>query len=202
MKNFIIFLVSIALFSCQSNKETPESGINTTGTSVNSNTHLQEPAPIDTPGIAGIIEIPEILTLAIKDSAVKEEIGFKMGKNYSVIEAEMNELGLSNNQMPPGALYYNNNANNFVFECVIPINKMPAKQPRQSKVVILEATRAVVYNYYGTYDKMSAAYNELKKYLTDHHLEQSGVAREFYLSDPTVEKDPAKWLSKIYIPVK
>lgn len=193
MKKIVFSLFILLIVSCN-NKEKP---LEVTQTTVPATEPL-----IDKPGIIGVINLPEILTLAIKDSANKDEIGFKMGKNYGILEAEMNELGLTNNEMPPGAIYYNNDINKFVFECLIPINMMPKIQPKHSSIVILEATRAVVYNYYGPYDKMFDAYDELKKYLEDNKMEQISAAREFYLSDPTTEKDPSKWLSKIYIPVK
>lgn len=200
----ILFALAITgvLTSCKNDAN--EKNVLSNDTTTVANTITTPPAQVveETPGIIGVFDIPEILTLAILDSAKQEDIGFKIGKAYSAIEADINNLGLSTEGLPPGAIYYNNNPENFVFECVVPINKTPKEQPKNSTIVILEATRAVVYNYYGPYDKMFNAYAELKTYLEKNKLEQSGAAREFYISDATVEKDPNKWLSKIYIPVK
>lgn len=202
-KIFLFATLSLALVSCKNSSEKEETKTaDSIQVPVQQNQAVADLKSIETPGIIGIIEIPEILTLAIKDSASQADAGFKMGKAYGAIEADMIALNVSNNEMPPGALFYNNDPKNLVFECVVPITEMPKKQPKNSTIVVLEATRAVVYNYYGPYDKMFDAYAEIKKYLEQNKLEQSGVAREFYLSDATVEKDPAKWLSKIYIPVK
>src|SRR5688572_22400663 len=83
-------------------------------------------------GIVGVIEVPEILTLAVKDSATIEEAPFKVGKAYSIIESDIKELKLEYKNEPPGALYYTNDPKKLVFECVIPINKMPATTPKHS----------------------------------------------------------------------
>lgn len=202
-KLFLIATISLVFTSCRTSSEKEETkATETNQVPLQQNQAVADLKSIETPGVLGIIEVPEILTLAIKDSASQADAGFKMGKAYGAIEADMIALNISNNEMPPGALFYNNDPKNLVFECVVPINEMPKKQPKNSTIVVLEATRAVVYNYYGPYDKMFDAYAELKTYLEKNKLEQSGVAREFYLSDATVEKDPSKWLSKIYIPVK
>ncbi len=201
-KYFLISLSALAIYACGNKTETAAVETKTTNDSVMA-TPVEKPLKsIEPEGVLGVIEVPEILTLAVTDSAKQEDIGFLMGKAYNLIESDMRELGLHTNDMPAGALYYNNDPKNFIFECVVPIDKMPAKQPKHSNIVVLEATKAVVYNYYGPYDKMFNAYGILQTYLKDNKLEQSGVSREFYLSDPTVEKDPNNWLSKIYIPVK
>lgn len=199
MKKTILIGLTLVLFSACGNKtETSnETSTNSLPTSTATPVVANDPE-----GIIGIIDVPEVLTLAYKDSAAQEDIGFKMGKGYGAIEEDMQKLNLDSEGLPAGAIYYSNDPKNFVFECIVPINKIPASQPKNSTVVVLEATRAVVYNYYGPYNNMMGAYEKLKQYLAENKLEQTGPAREFYLSDPTTEKDPAKWLSKIYIPVK
>lgn len=202
MKKLIFALAIASVFTACNNNADEKKEITKDSIGVANAVPSLKQNPDETPGIIGVFDIPEILTLAILDSAKQEDIGFKIGKAYSAIEADINTLGLSAEGLPPGAIYYNNNPENFVFECIVPINRTPKEQPKNSTIVVLEATRAVVYNYYGPYDKMFNAYAELKTYLEKNKLEQSGAAREFYISDATVEKDPNKWLSKIYIPVK
>lgn len=200
MKNYLLICASFLILCACGNKNEPRTKIITEVTApdtITKNTKSHEPE-----GILGIIEIPEILTLSVKDSSKQTDVGFAMGQAYNSIESDMQELDLNSNEMPIGALYYNNDPENFVFECVIPINKLPVKQPKHSIILVLEATRALVYNYYGPYNKMSDAYTLLYKYIKDNKLIQTGLAREFYLSDPATEKDPQNWLSKIYIPVK
>ena len=152
-------------------------------------------------GIGGIIEIPEMLTLAIKDSGTTEQIPAKMGMAYNNIQEDIQNLNLEM-QGAPGTLFYTNDPKNFVFECVMLIKSMPTKKPKYSQIVILEATRAVIYNYYGPYDKMYLAYEKLKPYMTENKLFQTGPSREFYITNAELQPDSAKWLSRIFIPVK
>jgi len=155
----------------------------------------------DAVGIVGIQDVPEQLCLVVKDSAVLEEIPLKMGKAYATIEEDAKALNVEMSGSP-GVLFYNNDPKNFVFECVIPISRMPASKPKKSNIVVLEATKALVCNYYGSYDKIYQAYESLKQYISKEKLTQIAPAREFYITDPQTEPDSSKWLSKIYVPVK
>jgi effector-binding domain-containing protein len=198
-KIFIGAIVGLILSGCSHSGE----GKTETSDTLNSDSIIASlPNFSDTMrGIRGVIDVPEIITLAIKDSCTIEEAPFKVGHAFSAIETDIAELKLESlNQ--PGTLYYTNDPQHLVFECVISLKKMPDTQPKHSTIVILEATRAVLYNYYGPYDKLYTVYDKLNAYMQENKLEQASPAREFYLSDADQEKDPNKWLSKIYIPVK
>jgi len=57
-----------------------------------------------------------------------------------------------------GVINYNDNPSNLKFECLMLLEKMPGKQPKHSKVVVLEKTKMVICNYYGPYEKLGEAY--------------------------------------------
>jgi effector-binding domain-containing protein len=193
---FIAALVGLLFTACN------RSGEETKDNTVRDSVVIRLPNRADTMrGIRGVIDVPELITLAIKDSGTIEEAPFKVGRAFSAIEADIAALKLESLDQP-GTLYYTNDPQHLVFECVVPLKKMPEAKPKNSTIVILEATRAVLYNYYGPYDKLYTAYDKINVYMQENKLEQTSPAREFYLSDVTQEKDPNKWLSKIYIPVK
>ena len=192
---FPVITTSILFLSCSSGSEIKqETKLDSSAIKARIDSTLIE-------GIRGIIEIPEILTLAIKDSGATADIPVKMGQAYTAIEEDMTALGLEM-RGSPGTLFYTNDPKNFVFECVIPINKMPEQKPKNSQIVILESTRAIVYNYYGPYGDMYKAYEKLKPYINDNKLLQTGPSREFYITNVEFESDTSKWLSRIFIPVK
>ena len=196
MYRYIIAALGLIFTSCNGNDEKKEAAI------AHDPIVVKLPNRADTMrGIRGVIDVPEIITLAIKDSCTIEEAPFKVAHAFSAIEADIADLKLESLEQP-GTLYYTNDPQHLVFECVMPIKKMPDTKPKNSTIIILEATRAVLYNYYGPYDQLYTVYDKLNAYLQEKKLEQSAPAREFYLSDVTQEKDPGKWLSKIYIPVK
>ncbi len=151
-------------------------------------------------GVVGIFDIPEMLTICKLDSAPMKDVSFKVAKAYSVLEEEMNAIKAEIDGMP-GMLTYNNDTTNFIFECVLPIKVMPKLQPKTTKIVVLEACPMLIYNFYGPYKQLFTAYNKIRKYIADNKLVQSGPMREFYLSDPTLEGNPAKWQTRIMVPV-
>ncbi|MEO6304364.1 MAG: GyrI-like domain-containing protein [Bacteroidia bacterium] len=151
-------------------------------------------------GIIGIFDVPEIITICKLDSAPLKDVSFKVAKDYGVLEEEMNAIGAEMGGMP-GMLTYSNDTSNFIFECVLPLKAMPKFQPKTCKIVVLEATPMLMYNFYGPYQHLFAAYSKIKMYMTENKLVQSGPMREFYLSDPTLVKDPAKWQTRVMVPV-
>ena len=155
----------------------------------------------DKQGVVGIFNVPEMLTISKIDSAPMKDISFKMAKSYSVLQEQLTALDVKIDGSY-GCIYYNNDANNFVFECIVPINKMPKKEPKNCKIVVLEADKMLIYNFYGPYQNLFASYDLIRKHLTKNKLEQVGPMREFYITDPTLEKDPLKWLTRIMVPIK
>lgn len=153
------------------------------------------------PGIIGILNVPEMLTISKIDSAPTQDVSFKVAKAYSVLEEEMNAVGATLDGMP-GMITYNNDTTNFKFECILPIKEMPKKEPKFCNIVVLEASPMLIYNYFGPYQQLYTAYNKIRDYNKANGLEQSGPMREFYLTDPTIEKNPGKWQTRIMVPVK
>lgn len=151
-------------------------------------------------GVIGVFDIPEMLVLSVMDSAAKKDLSTNMVNNYALLEKEMNEVGADMNG-PIGIISYNNNPSNFVFESVLCIKQVPKKQPQKSKIVILEASKMLVYNFYGPYQNLFAAYDKMERHCKKNDLLQSGPIREFYITDPAVEKNPEKWLTRIFLPV-
>lgn len=154
----------------------------------------------DAVGAVGVYDVPEMLVLSLIDSADNKDLSSRMVKNYTILEEDLNEVGAEMNG-PTGMLSYNNEVHNFKFESIIFIKRIPAKQPKHTKIVVLEASRMLVYNFYGSYQNLFAAYDKIKRYCDKNDLLQSGPIRELYLTDPGKEKDEQKWLTRIMLPV-
>lgn len=196
----LFFIVAIAFSCSDSDNEKALQQLNADSVLKANQKNIDRAVLDSKPGVVGVIDVPEMLTISKIDSAPMRDVSFKVAKNYSVLEEEMNAVGAILDGMP-GMITYNNDTTNFIFECVLPIKEMPKKEPKRCKIVVLEASNMLIYNYYGPYQKLYTAYNKIRDHIKENALEQSGPMREFYLSDPTLEKDPAKWQTRIMVPV-
>lgn len=66
---------------------------------------------------------------------------------------------------------------------------------------ILPAGKRIATTYYGNYEEMMPAYQDLENYLKENKLTRELYIEE-YFSDPEKEKDPAKRRTDIYFAVK
>lgn len=155
----------------------------------------------DKPGNIGIFEVPEMLTLCKLDSAPYRDINFVMAKNFGVLQAEAKNLKAKISGSA-GYIAYTNDTANFVFECVLPIAEIPKTQSKKCKVVVLEASNMLIYNYYGNYNLLYRAYANIREYINKNKIKQSGPMREFYITDAGNEPNPEKWLTRIMVPVE
>ena len=151
-------------------------------------------------GVAGVLDVPEMLVLSIMDSAETKNVSSALIKNYALLEEEMTAIGAEMNG-PIGMITYNNSPENFVFESTLFIKYIPSIQPKRCKIVVLESSKMLVYNFYGSYRNLFGAYDKIKRYCEKNDLLQSGPMREFYITDPEKEKDETKWLTRIMLPV-
>lgn len=154
----------------------------------------------DARGIVGVFEVPEMLALVVMDSARQADVAFKRARAFANIEEDVAYTGATT-EGSPGSIYYNNDPQNFKFECLMLIRSIPEKSPQHSKVVVLEASPMLVYNHRGPYSRLSASYDEIRQYCDSMNLEQSGPMREFYLVSPVQSPDSSRWLTRIMLPV-
>lgn len=151
-------------------------------------------------GLLGLFDVPEMLVLSIMDSAHQNNVAAQMGRDYDRLQEDILLTGAEVNG-PGGTINYNNRPDNFKFETIACIKRIPGKQPKYAKIVILESGPMLIFNFYGSYQNLFAAYDKLKRYCKENKLVACGPMREFYLTDPQLEKDQNKWLTRIMLPV-
>jgi effector-binding domain-containing protein len=114
----------------------------------------------------------------------------------------------SNNKMEvdgyPSAFYYKYDGEKGTTDLAIaiPVKKhINVSSPYEA--YILNPIKAISIDYYGDYDKMEPAYNNMYAYIASKNLKQAGPSIEEYRGDPmTVNGDMSKCLTRISIPVK
>ncbi len=155
----------------------------------------------DAKGMLGIFFVPEMLTVTKMDSCNMYHVTEKMTKGYETVNKDIAFIKAKINGAP-GAIYYNNDTANFIFECVVPIEQMPKIQPKNSRLVVLEEGNMLVYNYYGDPNGLFNAYSEISEYCKKNKLEHIGPMREFYITDGSTQPDKKQWLTRLMLPVK
>ena len=76
--------------------------------------------------------------------------------------------------------------------------KDASKASGEFSAVTLGKSKALLVDFYGPYDKTGLAHDALKKYAADKGLKIKYPVIEEYVTDPGVEKDPNKVLTKVY----
>ncbi len=77
---------------------------------------------------------------------------------------------------------------------------IPLKEPMTVPGAISQTLpdgKAVQVDYYGDYAKTETAHLAIEEYMDDHGLLVNYPIVQEYVTDPTTEKDPSKWLTKI-----
>lgn len=76
--------------------------------------------------------------------------------------------------------------------------KDASKASGEYSAVTLGKSKALLVDFYGPYDKTGLAHDAIKKYAADKGLKVKYPVIEEYVTDPGVEKDPNKVLTKVY----
>ncbi|MBK7426588.1 MAG: SRPBCC family protein [Saprospiraceae bacterium] len=62
--------------------------------------------------------------------------------------------------------------------------------------------KALMVDYYGPYEASEKAHMAISTYMEKNKIELNVHVIEEYITDPETEKDPAKWLTKVYYMIK
>jgi effector-binding domain-containing protein/uncharacterized membrane protein len=124
----------------------------------------------------------------------------QMGKMYTELYGALGKSKIE----PAGkafSLYPSYSEESMEMICAVPVAEN-AKIPAKYKVQKTEGGKAVKAIHNGAYDNLEATHEQLNKYIEFKNLEIVGAPWEVYVVDPMAEKDPSKWITEIYYPVK
>jgi effector-binding domain-containing protein len=179
---------------------TPEKIIYKIDTSKAEHKVAQKPPIIN---ITDTIAVKQIV-LYMKDSArSSERIGLKLDNIYNKVLAD---LVKKNNLTKTGArmAWFKNSSAPFFFEAGIPVNKKPAKLPKNVLVKNIGGDSAVVAHFYGPYELTYEGYGALREWLKDNKKRASGAPYEIYIGEPIDSKgkptDPYRVQTDIVFP--
>jgi AraC family transcriptional regulator len=102
---------------------------------------------------------------------------------------------------PPLSRYHGFTATEIDIEACIPVKK-PIEGEGRVRGSTLPAGRAATTWHIGPYHELPKSYKVLETYMKKEGLEARSPFWEVYWTDPGIERDPAKWRTQIYWPVK
>jgi effector-binding domain-containing protein len=138
--------------------------------------------------------------LAVRDTASIATIGMKLGQAYGMImesakKQKLNVIG------SPFAIYYTESTTNWEMDVALPVNK-PGKEDGLVKPGEMKAGNVVVAHYMGAYEGTPAGHEAAYQFIKANNQKIMGPPWEVYITDPTMEKDTAKWKTDIIYPVE
>ena len=99
---------------------------------------------------------------------------------------------------PSGLFYVWDEANQQAdMAAAIPVAQGTSFEDTTIRIVDIPGSKAIYVDYYGPYDKFAPAYASLDQYLVQNSLKKKLPTIEQYITDPKVEKDNSKWLTRI-----
>lgn len=143
------------------------------------------------------LNFPATSFAAIRQAVKFSDIGSFYSKHLPVLYDETNRLQITSGT--PSGLYYSWDKKNQQTDMAtaLPVAAGTNFNNTIINVINIPASKAVVVNYYGSYDHINDAYNSLDKYFKEKNLKQKMPVIEQYFSGPQTEKDTLKWLTKI-----
>ena len=117
-------------------------------------------------------------------------------QNLGVLFQNVQDSGLQMDGMPSG-LFYTNKMDSKTIDMAAAIPVTEEVHILGAELQHIETRMAIVVDYYGDYSKTIKAHNAIKAYMDDYAYEADTPIIEEYVTDPGIEKDPNKWLTKI-----
>lgn len=138
-------------------------------------------------------------TLAIRTRTAVQDLPQVLGETYHAIEEYLAELG-EQPAGPPFTAYHNMDMQDLDVEIGFPV---PRELPGRGDIQAghLPEGKVATHLYIGPYSDMEPAYDALSQWIQENGYEPTGVAYEFYLSDPA-ETPPEEHQTQIVYPLK
>jgi effector-binding domain-containing protein len=146
-----------------------------------------------------IRDVPRQPTAAIRLDCPPEGIGEAMAQAFPRIYEAVTKAG-GGPAGAPLARYFSFGGPTIEFECAIPVAApfAPEGDVQPSEVGGGEAAFTL---HVGPYDTISQTWEALGEWVEGQGREPAGPGWEYYLTDPSEEPDPAKWVTEVYMPV-
>lgn len=144
-----------------------------------------------------VIDLPSRHFIALEETVPFDQIAASYARNFSKIAAALSANKIEVAGQPCG-MFYKWDEENQKIDMAHAIPVASATELNGFTSITLPAGKVLLIDYYGEYDKSISAHEAIDKYLADRGAKNVPPVIEQYITDPSEEPDPAKWLTKIY----
>jgi len=145
-----------------------------------------------------LVELSPQATAVVRTRTTIDEISTFFDKAFHAIMAQLTAEGIQP-VGPPFGYYPAQPAGTFELAAGFPVAS-PITGNDEVEPDELPGGRAVVAIHLGPYETMEATYTDLIATLGADGVELAGNMWEVYLTDPSAEKDPSHWKTRIVWP--
>jgi effector-binding domain-containing protein len=147
------------------------------------------------------VELPIRHFIAIKETIPLDKVSEHYQVNLPKVYDAVNKAGFEMAGMPCGLFYtWDEEKGETIVAQSIPLKSAATLEGYTS--IELPHTRALLIEYYGDYDGTGNAHEAMEAYIIANGIDADVPAIEEYVTDPTTEPDPNKWLTRVYYPLK
>jgi effector-binding domain-containing protein len=139
-------------------------------------------------------------TAVIPTETTSDAVGPALGQAFAEVLATLGRAGVAP-VGPPFARYFEYSPARVTLEAGFPV---AAPVSRDGRVMPgeLPAGRIAQAMHAGGYDTVAETYGRLESWIRERGHTPAGPPWEVYLTDPTSEPDPSRWLTQILWPVR
>jgi AraC family transcriptional regulator len=137
--------------------------------------------------------------LAIRETAAAAELPAKMGDCFDALGRFFGERRIPF-AGPPFAFYHSWSDAETVMDVGFPVPPGTAGEGR-IRAVTLPGGRIVTGTHVGPYDKIVETYKAMEAWMKANGLAPAAHMWETYMTDPQMEPDPSKWVTRLFWPV-
>lgn len=147
-------------------------------------------------------EMPYAYAVGVRKEVKMEEVQKFYQETLPTVFQALQDKGIEMAGQPVGLYYtWDEEKKTSDMMAAIPV-KEQVDLGGAFKTVSLPQGKTVMMDFYGPYDKIASAHYSIDGYMKSKQMQVDLPVIEEYVTDPTQEPDPQKWLTKVIYPVK
>ena len=145
------------------------------------------------------MEFPGKSYLSVRETVNMADMKAFYAKSFGAIMGGIESEKLETDGMPCGVFYkWDEETGTTDMAAAIPVKGGTPAAAGILKPLEIPKGKCMTIDYYGDYAGSVEAHYGMEDYFKANGLESSKLVMEEYVTDPSTETDPSKWLTKIY----